>query len=226
MDRQTFYWVRCATKPYFFCSATSSKPIISTSRAGSTDPANPRRVLAKTGFQSRKSACGFHKNLIPGSIFPQVFMRLMELRLARSTVPLEVGDAFFPTWDVIADNPGPADISLTVESPQGEGANFQYHAEFRSAPPLSPNLDYVPIPHPIHTSIDILTYYMPGWPSRPHWMPSRYSAPYQRPMLGWYDETNTRSGRLANQMGRGKRNYMPSAGLVFRAGRTMVQPLA
>lgn len=101
--------------------------------------------------------------------------------------PLNFGESFFPTWDITADNAGPANITARMKFAGNDITTFSTTLNFD--PPLTlPQSDYVPVPHPINTSADVCMYYFPGWPARARWAPPRYGDPQRKPLLGYYDE--------------------------------------
>ena len=88
------------------------------------------------------------------------------------------------------DTSGTYNVSADVLTSGGKKL-IVLNATLNVDPPVTlPQAEYVPIPHPINTSVDVAVYYYPGWPARAKWSPVRYADPKRKPLLGYYDETN------------------------------------
>ncbi|MCF6285378.1 MAG: glycoside hydrolase family 99-like domain-containing protein, partial [Candidatus Hydrogenedentes bacterium] len=92
------------------------------------------------------------------------------------------------TWTVEASEPGEYPVTLQLtggDSPLTASATVVISAQ----PEVTP-VDYVPVPQPVKTSVDVAAYYFPGWNSPAKWDPIQRVAPIRKPVLGWYDEAN------------------------------------
>jgi len=91
-------------------------------------------------------------------------------------------------WEVVAEQPGSYDVTVSCS---GKGAPEPATASLLFSAPLGlPKADYVPVPRPIETTIDVCAYYFPGWYSYARWDCIRNVAPIRKPVLGYYDEAN------------------------------------
>ncbi len=92
-------------------------------------------------------------------------------------------------WAVRADKPGRYPVRVSFS---GKGILPEPKTVDLSFTPPVPivNSDYVPVPRPVKTSIDVLAFYFPGWDSDGKWDCIRNTAPIRKPLLGYYDESN------------------------------------
>lgn len=103
-----------------------------------------------------------------------------------SRAPIANGEQAELFWTVRADNPGTFTATLAGPAEQPE-----HTVSLEFLPPVSvPKSDYVPVPVPVETSLDVCMYYFPGWDSDAKWDCIRRIAPVRKPLLGYYDESN------------------------------------
>ena len=102
--------------------------------------------------------------------------------------PIEHGEYEDFVWEVVADQPGtfPATLHFGGKYPPDDA-----HASlaFSPARPIE-KAEYVPVPKPVATEMEICAYYFPGWDKDAKWDCIRRLAPIRKPMLGYYDEGN------------------------------------
>ena len=88
-------------------------------------------------------------------------------------------------WNVICPQPG----SHTATLPLPNGKQYTSVISASEAVPVT-TADYVPVPHPVQTAVDVCAYYFPGWETNAKWECIRNIAPIRKPALGYYDESN------------------------------------
>ncbi|MBN1506626.1 MAG: glycoside hydrolase family 99-like domain-containing protein [Sedimentisphaerales bacterium] len=100
---------------------------------------------------------------------------------------MEHGQTVSFVWEVVADSPGnyPVELFFDGKPVRNSGARL----EFTEAPAI-PRADYVPVPKPVKTDIEVCAFYFPGWESDAKWDCIRKIAPIRKPLLGYYDESN------------------------------------
>ncbi|MCE5219656.1 glycoside hydrolase family 99-like domain-containing protein [bacterium] len=82
-----------------------------------------------------------------------------------------------------------APISVKLEGTGATGAECS--GTLTITPSLNlPKADYVPVPQPVESDYEIGALYFPGWGSPDRWSPIQRNAPWRKPVLGWYDESN------------------------------------
>jgi hypothetical protein len=116
-------------------------------------------------------------------------MRILSEPQLAGHAGLEHGEIARFYWEVVADKPGRYPIRLMFD---GEGRlppEQQTTLEFTEAPDV-PHAEYVPKPRPVRTDIEVCAYYFPGWETDAKWDCVRNVAPYRKPLLGYYDESN------------------------------------
>lgn len=92
-------------------------------------------------------------------------------------------------WDVKAEKVGAFPVRLCFSGKGGIPPDQEERFEF-TEPPAVAKADYVPIPRPVETEIDICAFYFPGWDTDRKWDCVRQVAPIRKPLLGYYDESN------------------------------------
>lgn len=98
----------------------------------------------------------------------------------------ETADVVF---EVAADQPGAYAAKLRINTLGAPEVQASCGLEVLSAVSV-PATDYVPVPHPVTTDMDVLAYYFPGWATDASWDCIRRVAPNRKPLLGYYDEAN------------------------------------
>ena len=84
---------------------------------------------------------------------------------------------------------GPVEVKLSLSGPgaPAEGATAAF------TPTVAPQVartGYVPPPKPAKSKYRVGSYYFPGWYDASRWEPIQRTAPWRKPVLGWYDESN------------------------------------
>jgi hypothetical protein len=114
------------------------------------------------------------------------------VRLAKMQVPEQVPPG--ATADIICSVTAPDAGSLPLAVVlTGIGAPPQpitATVTFSAAPAVAAPAAYVPEPRPAPTRYNIGTFYFPGWGRPSSWEPIDNVAPWRKPLLGWYDESN------------------------------------
>ncbi|HEX42551.1 MAG TPA: hypothetical protein ENN81_10910 [Phycisphaerales bacterium] len=102
---------------------------------------------------------------------------------------LEHGEIARFTWEIAAAKAGSYRVGLLFSGkgslPPQQTVSLQF-----TEPVDRPAADYVPPPRPVKTAVDICAFYFPGWDTAQKWDCVRDVAPYRKPLLGYYDESN------------------------------------
>ncbi len=93
------------------------------------------------------------------------------------------------TWDVLAEKPGRFPVRLSFSGKGRLPADQEVWLEFTEPPSVVP-AEYVPVPRPIDTRLDVCAFYFPGWETDRKWDCVRRVARNRKPLLGYYDESN------------------------------------
>ncbi|MBE0536747.1 MAG: glycoside hydrolase family 99-like domain-containing protein [Phycisphaerae bacterium] len=93
------------------------------------------------------------------------------------------------TWEIVAEKPGVFPVRLAFSGKGNLPSDQDINLEF-TEPPSVPKADYVPVPRPVETDMEICAFYFPGWNTDAKWDCIRQTAPNRKPLLGYYDEAN------------------------------------
>ena len=93
-------------------------------------------------------------------------------------------------WEIMAEKPSTYQAGLFFSGKGNIPPDQKTLLEF-TEPPAVYKAGYVPIPRPVETKIEICAFYFPGWDSDRKWDCIRRIAPNRKPLLGYYDESNS-----------------------------------
>ncbi len=103
----------------------------------------------------------------------------------QSIESIAVGQHAVVTWNVSGRAAGHLEVELKAEP------YLSLRKKLRIDPAVPPQTaNYVPPPRPVATKIEVCAYYFPGFKPDKKWTPIRDTAPWRKPLLGWYDEGN------------------------------------
>jgi hypothetical protein len=103
---------------------------------------------------------------------------------------LEPGEQTELVWTVSPKGSDDLRLTLQANQPGEEPAPLGSCALHIDPAIETPQKEYVPEVHPVHTDLDVCMYYFPGWDSTSKWDCIRRLAPIRKPLLGYYDESN------------------------------------
>ena len=93
-------------------------------------------------------------------------------------------------WEIMAEKPSTYQAGLFFSGKGNIPPDQKTLLEF-TEPPAVYKAGYVPIPRPVETKIEICAFYFPGLDSDRKWDCIRRIAPNRKPLLGYYDESNS-----------------------------------
>jgi glycosyl transferase family WbsX len=143
-----------------------------------------REALARAGRPARLEAMVRNDGAEPArGVKPRISLsgaRLVKEEAAPGEIDFGAPETF--AWTVQADQPGPAQASLSIEGSPPVSAPLV----FREALEL-PKAAYVPQPRPAQTDYQVGAYYYPGWKTTEAWEQMK-PYPERQPLLGRYRE--------------------------------------
>ena len=103
---------------------------------------------------------------------------------------LEHGEFAQFVWEVTAPKAGAYQVSLFFSGKGNIPPDQKMSLQFMESLDF-PTAQYVPEPRPVETGIEICAFYFPGWDTARKWDCVRSVAPNRKPLLGYYDESNS-----------------------------------